>query len=67
MIDLHNHILYGLDDGPETLEESLEMCRILDTGMGFRTIVATPHMLNGVYRNSRTANVPVSRNSTLLY
>jgi protein-tyrosine phosphatase len=52
MIDLHNHILYGLDDGPETLTESLEMCRV-GYGDGIRTIVATPHMLNGVYRSSR--------------
>jgi protein-tyrosine phosphatase len=54
MIDLHNHLLYGMDDGPETLEESLEMCRIA-WGDGIRTVVATPHMLNGVYRNSRKA------------
>jgi protein-tyrosine phosphatase len=54
MIDLHNHLLYGMDDGPETLEESLEMCRI-GYGDGIRTVVATPHMLNGVYQNSRTA------------
>jgi tyrosine-protein phosphatase YwqE len=25
MIDLHAHILHGLDEGPETLNESLEM------------------------------------------
>jgi protein-tyrosine phosphatase len=54
MIDLHNHILYGLDDGPETLKESLEMCR-LGYGDGIRTIVATPHMLNGVYQSTRAA------------
>ncbi|RPJ04800.1 MAG: hypothetical protein EHM36_09310 [Deltaproteobacteria bacterium] len=52
MIDLHNHILYGLDDGPETIEESLDMCR-MGYGDGIHTIVATPHMLNGVYQNSR--------------
>jgi len=52
MIDLHSHILYGLDDGPATLDESLEMCRI-GYRDGIRTIVATPHMLNGVYRNNR--------------
>jgi len=52
MIDLHSHILYGLDDGPATLDESLEMCRI-GYRDGIRTIVATPHMLNGVYQNNR--------------
>jgi tyrosine-protein phosphatase YwqE len=28
MIDLHCHILPGIDDGPELLDESIEMCRI---------------------------------------
>ena len=53
MIDLHNHILCGLDDGPETMEESIAMCRIAYAD-GIRSIVATPHTLNGVYRNNRT-------------
>ncbi len=52
MIDLHNHLLHGLDDGPETLEDSLEMCRI-GYRDGIRTIIATPHTLNGVYQNDR--------------
>ncbi len=43
MIDLHNHILPGLDDGPETLEGSLALARAAVTG-GVRTIVATPHI-----------------------
>ncbi len=53
MIDLHCHILYGLDDGPETLAESLDMCR-MGYRDGIRTMVATPHTLNGVYRNDRS-------------
>jgi len=48
MIDLHCHILPGLDDGPETWEESLEMARIAYED-GIRTIVATPHIDNGIY------------------
>jgi len=54
MIDLHSHILPGLDDGPSGLEESLDMCRVA-YGDGIRTIVATPHMLDGVYRARRAA------------
>ena len=52
MIDLHNHILWGLDDGARTLGDSFEMCRIAYTD-GIRTIVATPHTLNGFYQNDR--------------
>ncbi len=53
MIDLHCHILPGLDDGPQTMEESIRMCRIAYQD-GIRTIVATPHTLNGVYQNGRS-------------
>ncbi len=53
MIDLHAHILPGLDDGAESLEESVEMCRISYQD-GVRTIVATPHILPGVYYNNRS-------------
>ena len=48
VIDLHCHILPGLDDGPSSMEEALEMCR-LAVEDGIRTIVATPHMLNGMF------------------
>ena len=53
MIDLHSHILHGLDDGARSLEESLRMCEI-GYRDGIRTIVATPHTLNGVYQNNRS-------------
>ena len=52
MIDLHNHILCGLDDGAKTIEESVEMCRISYQD-GVRTIVATPHVLPRIYKNDR--------------
>jgi protein-tyrosine phosphatase len=53
MIDLHTHILCGLDDGAKTIEESIEMCRI-SYHDGVRTIVATPHILPGIYKNNRS-------------
>jgi len=53
MIDLHAHILPGLDDGAETLDESIEMCW-LSYQDGVRTIVATPHILPGIYKNDRS-------------
>jgi protein-tyrosine phosphatase len=42
MVDIHSHILHGLDDGAQTFEESLEMVRIA-AGSGTTDIVATPH------------------------
>jgi protein-tyrosine phosphatase len=46
MIDLHCHILHGVDDGPETAAESLRMARTFERA-GYRTVAATPHMVPG--------------------
>jgi protein-tyrosine phosphatase len=43
VIDLHSHILPGLDDGPATLEGSLDLARAA-VAAGTRTILATPHI-----------------------
>jgi protein-tyrosine phosphatase len=42
MVDIHCHVLPGIDDGPETWEETAEMCRIAAED-GITHIVATPH------------------------
>ena len=46
MIDLHSHILPGIDDGPVSLDESLEMARLYQEA-GFSKVVATPHWIAG--------------------
>lgn len=51
MIDLHSHILPGLDDGAQTLEESLAMARVAVDG-GVASMAATPHC-----REDRTLEV----------
>ena len=43
MIDIHTHILPGIDDGARDLEEALEMAR-LAVADGIRVMVATPHL-----------------------
>lgn len=53
MIDLHCHILPGVDDGPESIAESLTMCRTAVSD-GIRTIVATPHYKTGCFTWSAT-------------
>ena len=52
MIDLHTHILPGLDDGAKDWGEALEMARIACAD-GIGTVVATPHVSPGVYDNNR--------------
>ena len=52
MIDLHNHLLPGIDDGARKIDETLEFLRLARRD-GVRTVVATPHMKPGVYDNTR--------------
>ena len=43
MIDLHCHLLPGIDDGPATVDESVELAKSMSE-QGVRTVVATPHV-----------------------
>lgn len=52
LIDIHSHILPGLDDGAQTMDDSVAMARAAYKD-GIRTIVATPHDQNGAYENTR--------------
>lgn len=51
MIDLHCHLLPGFDDGPKTIDISLEMARMAAAD-GITAIACTPHILPGVYNNT---------------
>ena len=63
MIDLHTHILPGLDDGVQTIEGSVEFARVA-IGDGVKVIIATPHYKEGVweamksYTNVKTYSLP---------
>ncbi len=50
MIDIHSHILPGIDDGADTEDESVELARMA-VADGVRTVVATPHCNEGSYFN----------------
>jgi protein-tyrosine phosphatase len=43
VIDLHSHVLFGIDDGPEQIEGSLEICRAAAAD-GIEVLAATPHV-----------------------
>jgi protein-tyrosine phosphatase len=52
MIDLHCHILAGIDDGARMMEDSIDMARAA-VSEGIETIIATPHHKNGRYDNTK--------------
>lgn len=51
VVDVHSHVLPGLDDGTDSLEESLQLLRSM-AQLGVRKIVATPHIMGNYYRNT---------------
>jgi protein-tyrosine phosphatase len=50
-VDMHSHILPGLDDGAETMEQSLELIRSF-RDLGYRKLIATPHVMGDFYKNT---------------
>jgi protein-tyrosine phosphatase len=59
VIDLHCHILPGIDDGSRSLEMSLEMARMA-VDDGITMIACTPHIYPGLYMND-TAGITAAR------
>ena len=49
--DMHSHILPGIDDGSRNLEMSVELVRGMKE-LGYRKLIATPHVMWDVYKNS---------------
>jgi len=58
MIDMHNHTLFGVDDGPETIEESMELIKEA-SNKGVTHIIVTPHF-NKRYYHLNHDKVPVN-------
>jgi len=51
-VDIHNHILPGIDDGAKTVKESVELIRGFGE-LGITNLVATPHIMNNLYQNTK--------------
>ena len=49
--DMHSHLIPGIDDGAKTVEDSIELIRILH-GLGYSKLVTTPHIMSDYFRNT---------------
>ncbi|MDF2454777.1 MAG: capsular polysaccharide biosynthesis protein [Cytophagaceae bacterium] len=49
-VDMHSHLLPGIDDGVEDLDQSLQTIKDL-MALGYETLITTPHVMGGVYNN----------------
>lgn len=50
-IDIHSHMIPGVDDGVETVAESVAMAAKMQS-LGYRQIITTPHVMWDCYRNT---------------
>ena len=57
MIDIHNHIIPAIDDGPDTPKEALELLKLAEAD-GIQRLICTPHMHPGRYDNDITTIAP---------
>ena len=51
-LDLHAHLLPGIDDGPDSFEEAIELIASLKE-LGFNQLHATPHVMADIYPNKK--------------
>tara|TARA_B100000941_G_C28442886_1_gene520648 strand:+ start:290 stop:1039 length:750 start_codon:yes stop_codon:yes gene_type:complete len=49
-VDIHSHVLPGIDDGARNIKESIELILAMKE-LGYSKIIATPHIYPGVYEN----------------
>jgi tyrosine-protein phosphatase YwqE len=56
-VDMHSHLLPGLDDGLKELETSVEFIKELHA-LGYKKLICTPHILSDLYPNSRETIMP---------
>jgi len=49
--DMHSHLIPGIDDGAKTVEESLELIRVMQS-LGYSKLITTPHIMSDYFRNT---------------
>ncbi len=50
-VDLHSHFIPGIDDGSQSMEESLSLLKGMEA-LGYEKVITTPHIMIDVYRNT---------------
>lgn len=50
-VDIHSHLIPGVDDGSETLEDSVTMIKEMQK-LGFKKLITTPHIMTDYYKNT---------------
>ena len=61
MIDIHNHLLFGVDDGSKTIQDSVDALHKLEE-IGYTDIILTPHYIEDTrYTNPKKSNLEIMK------
>ena len=52
-VDIHSHLIPGIDDGAKSIEDSLALIKEL-VKYGYKKIITTPHVMSDLYKNDST-------------
>jgi len=52
-VDVHSHLIPGIDDGSQSMEESISLLRAFEK-MGYKKVITTPHIMSDAYKNTPT-------------
>lgn len=50
-VDIHSHLIPGIDDGARTLDESIAMLAKFES-LGYRKVITTPHIMGDYFKNT---------------
>ena len=64
-VDIHSHLLPGLDDGVKTFEEALTILRHFKA-LGYKKVITTPHVMSDIYRNTSESILEKSKALSLM-
>lgn len=56
-VDMHNHLVPGIDDGSQDVDDSVRFVRQLHA-LGYRKLICTPHVISDLYPNTAETILP---------
>ena len=61
-VDIHSHLLPGIDDGARTLDDSIRLTKVLQS-FGISQIITTPHIIQHVWDNTHEQILTLEQNT----
>ena len=53
-VDIHSHVLPGIDDGAKSIDDTISLLSQMKE-MGFETVITTPHIITNIWNNTESS------------